>query len=540
LDDVLETVDGTVVIREGLPVYIVDGHHRHAATGAVRGQEGAENDWARGNIEVFVTMRSDGTAMLPVELMKNSKLLNNYTSNALPCNSFVDNLEALIQYAPTFDASYDVSFMDARVMDLRSDLQSADFLGGMETTTYNRYIRVARLCLSCPGLFDTIIRLNNTEPLPGCKSVTGLSVRALADPQLDPLQPYQRLFCVEGAWYALNQAPKAKQQRKQEFNPATFYAYSTEALRMLEEFRSTFADRCADLSQLLGTMVKITVDSEQTARQFLMSQCRLFVDSLSTTSPERTRSDNIKRIDRAIKKLREKLFPDEASATASKGRIGEGVNNKDKDKDDVIDVHGNYEIVPARPVRKKDKPVTFDVDEDLPTRPSKRQKTSQRKAKGGTSIRTTGGAPNEDGEKNTKDEKGKKSKTKPKPRLRVVPKPLEYENDPFNNVVPTEPPSSMEQRAQVVDGRPEPVIGEDQLISVRLSETLRLERNPTRAFQGRVLSQAGPSTAPPALVNCDEDDPNPYLRIGHIPRTHYAKWFFDATQVRYIRNLAWL
>ena len=59
-------------------------------------------------------------------------------------------------------------------------------------------------------------------------------------------------------------------------------------------------------------------------------------------------------------------------------------------------------------------------------------------------------------------------------------------------------------------------------------------------FQGRVLSKAGPSTAPPALVNCDEDDPNPYLRIGHIPRTHYAKWFFDATQVRYIQNLVWL
>ena len=216
------------------------------------------------------------------------------------------------------------------------------------------------------------------------------------------------------------------------------------------------------------------------------------------------------------------------------------MNNKDKDKDDVIDVDGNDEIVPACPVRKKNKPVPFDVDDDLPTRPPKRQKTSQGKAKGGTSIRRTGREPNEDGEKNNKDEKGKKINDKPKPRLRVVPKPLQDENEPFNDVVPTTPPSGMEKRAQVVDGRPEPVIGEDQLISVRLSETLRLERNPTRAFQGRVLSQAGPSTAPPALVNCDEDDPNQYLQIGHIPRTHYAKWFFDATQVRYIRNLAWL
>ena len=93
----------------------------------------------------------------------------------------------------------------------------------------------------------------------------------------------------------------------------------------------------------------------------------------------------------------------------------------------------------------------------------------------------------------------KKSKTKPKPRLRVVPKSLEDENEPFNDVVPTTPPSGMEQRAQVVDGRPEPVIGDDQLISVRLSEALRLERNPTRAFQRRALSQAGPSTAPQSV-----------------------------------------
>lgn len=67
LDDVLEDVNGEYVVRDGVLVYIVDGHHRDAVLGVLHGTEEPEWNWARENIPVFVTMRVDGSTMSAVE-----------------------------------------------------------------------------------------------------------------------------------------------------------------------------------------------------------------------------------------------------------------------------------------------------------------------------------------------------------------------------------------------------------------------------------------------------------------------------------------
>lgn len=89
-----------------------------------------------------------------VEIMNNSKLLNNASAKPLPYISFLDNLPAVIAYCRTFDECYEVPFHEERLMDIRRDMRFVIFIPGVRNMTYNRYLCVAVLCLFCPMLFN--------------------------------------------------------------------------------------------------------------------------------------------------------------------------------------------------------------------------------------------------------------------------------------------------------------------------------------------------------------------------------------------------
>lgn len=95
----------------------------------------------------ILTMRADGRSFSAVDLMKNSKLLNNVIQKARACISFVVILRAVIAYVRGFDESYPVPRTEARILNDRRDMQSANFIPGVGSKTYNRYIHAARLCL---------------------------------------------------------------------------------------------------------------------------------------------------------------------------------------------------------------------------------------------------------------------------------------------------------------------------------------------------------------------------------------------------------
>lgn len=91
------------VIRDGARVYIVDGHRRHAVLGNLQLDPDIWLDWTRDIIELFVTMRADGTPLSSLEVMKNITLLNTASSKSLPCVDFLDVLRAIISYSRTFN-----------------------------------------------------------------------------------------------------------------------------------------------------------------------------------------------------------------------------------------------------------------------------------------------------------------------------------------------------------------------------------------------------------------------------------------------------
>lgn len=123
-------------------MHIVDGHNHHAVFGVLCEDTEPRLEWTMENIEVFVNMKADDTALLSVEVMKNSTLMNTASSKGMPCVYFLDVLRAEIAYSRTFYQCYPVLFFEARLYEVRSDIESANFIPGARATLDNRYLRL--------------------------------------------------------------------------------------------------------------------------------------------------------------------------------------------------------------------------------------------------------------------------------------------------------------------------------------------------------------------------------------------------------------
>lgn len=94
----------------------------------------------------------------------------------------------------------------------------------------------------------------------------------------------------------------------------------------------------------------------------------------------------------------------------------------------------------------------------------------------------------------------------------------------------------MEQPAEGVNARREPIISQDNLRSTALQVTLR-EGLPQQAFRGtRPAAQGCLNTARRQIVTCENGYPTPYPRMEHIPKDYYVNLHFDVDEVWFIRN----
>lgn len=87
---------------------------------------------------MFVTMRAYGTPLSCVEVMNNSKLLNNAFRKALPWVDILDRFRAVISYDRTFVECYPIPINEARLYNVRRDMYYANFNPRVKPTVYKR------------------------------------------------------------------------------------------------------------------------------------------------------------------------------------------------------------------------------------------------------------------------------------------------------------------------------------------------------------------------------------------------------------------
>lgn len=66
--DILEFIEGRNVVWKWFRALIVYGYHLIAVIGELHKYIADQHNWTIENIEVFITIRADGTAMSPIEI----------------------------------------------------------------------------------------------------------------------------------------------------------------------------------------------------------------------------------------------------------------------------------------------------------------------------------------------------------------------------------------------------------------------------------------------------------------------------------------
>lgn len=89
LDDMLEVIGERNVVQEGVRTLIAHGYQSLYIMGKLLKDTSEKYNLTRDNMELFITMRVDVTALSSIEIMNNSKLLNIVSSKAFICFSFL-------------------------------------------------------------------------------------------------------------------------------------------------------------------------------------------------------------------------------------------------------------------------------------------------------------------------------------------------------------------------------------------------------------------------------------------------------------------
>lgn len=132
-----------------------------------------------------------------MHMTKNSKVLSKASETVLCCSSFMGILHSVVAYERTYNDTYDIPFAQAKVSDICRDLQTSDFIPKASVSTYDRYIVVARLCLSCGALLPFVTELNWRVALTGNRPSTSIGLFHHYHLQPFPLPPFELPSCVE-------------------------------------------------------------------------------------------------------------------------------------------------------------------------------------------------------------------------------------------------------------------------------------------------------------------------------------------------------
>ena len=243
----------------------MNGNHRYEGIKIVPVDMLPRFDWSRRTLKVVVSIRLDGKPMTRLEFMKTGILLNNVSSHSLPVTEFLEVLASCLRFARAFTATYNTPFVRVRLLHLRTDMVNANFFKGASTSTYNRYIRVCKLCLRTPNLFDFISELNSRPPLQGCKTSTSIGLTHLANNVLLTAEGVVLIrFLVESAWYNLNRSQQPRDRVK--FNGTKLYRYAMKMHTQLQEFLVTISDKITSMTDLLNSPLATSSGKVQSVR----------------------------------------------------------------------------------------------------------------------------------------------------------------------------------------------------------------------------------------------------------------------------------
>lgn len=92
LYEVLIVINGRNVDGKGVCAFFFDRHHRPAVVGELHKDTAEQCNCTMKNIAMFITMPINEAVLSSIEMTKNSKTPNNFSSIALHCVSFLVQL----------------------------------------------------------------------------------------------------------------------------------------------------------------------------------------------------------------------------------------------------------------------------------------------------------------------------------------------------------------------------------------------------------------------------------------------------------------
>lgn len=95
-------------------------------------------------------------------------------------------------------------FRETTIVEIRKDMESANFIPSASPSTYDRHIRVIRLCLGYEKVLPFVEQLNRRNPLTGNKSKSCIEAINLEARQFNPLHRCELRLCLECMCSALN------------------------------------------------------------------------------------------------------------------------------------------------------------------------------------------------------------------------------------------------------------------------------------------------------------------------------------------------
>lgn len=98
MGDIIDRTAAVPRFFDAVRLVIVDGNHLHADIAELANDRVERQAWALGQIEMYLTVRKDCTAMTTLEIAKRRTLLNNVASSMKGCTKFMDILEACMVY----------------------------------------------------------------------------------------------------------------------------------------------------------------------------------------------------------------------------------------------------------------------------------------------------------------------------------------------------------------------------------------------------------------------------------------------------------
>lgn len=134
---------------------IADGRHRRfglrsLSTRIVDGKNG----WTKGFLRVQLIRRKDGKPMTAREILFFSSQKNTKSTRVRRDTSILSFLGRVMAYSHAFLESYDFTFLEASTECISKDMESIDFLNGLQRDSYKRYIRLAKTVLRYPKVQD--------------------------------------------------------------------------------------------------------------------------------------------------------------------------------------------------------------------------------------------------------------------------------------------------------------------------------------------------------------------------------------------------